>query len=163
MLCVGRLVEYKGVQHAIGALERLPEYDLIVAGAGPYRETLEALAADRGLSDRVEFPGFVDHDRLPGLYAGAEALCALSSFEAYGLTVQEALAAGTPCVVRPRGGLQQWVGRPGCVAVEGVSPERVAAGVREAVGSKVGREGLVSWEEMGERLVAIYRGCLGGE
>jgi glycosyltransferase involved in cell wall biosynthesis len=43
---VGCLVEYKCVQHVVRALTdpRLAGFDLVVAGSGPYRDRLEAMA-----------------------------------------------------------------------------------------------------------------------
>jgi len=111
LLCVGRLEEYKGVQHVIRALPELPEYDLVVAGSGPYRDELEQVAHEEEVADRVDFLGYVDDERLPGLYAGADVYVTMSEFEAYGMTVAEALAAGTPCVVREEGALEVWVNR----------------------------------------------------
>ena len=129
LLCVGRLEEYKGVQHVIRALPALPEYDLVVAGEGPYREQLADIAVEVGVADRVQFLGYVTEQRLPGLYAAAEVHVTLSEFEAYGMTVGEALAAGTPCVVREEGALLDWTDRPGVVGLETTTP----ADLRSAV------------------------------
>jgi glycosyltransferase involved in cell wall biosynthesis len=117
LLSVGRLEEYKGVQHLIAALPELPEYDLLVAGSGSYREELERRAREAGVADRVEFLGYVDSDRLPRLYAGAAAHVTLSSHEAYGMTVAESIAAGTPVVVRESGALVDWTRERGVVGV----------------------------------------------
>jgi len=136
LLSVGRLAKYKGVQHAIRALAKLPDYDLLVAGCGEYRDELERHARDASVADRVEFLGFVDDDRLPELYAGADALLSLSSFEAYGMTVAESLAAGTPCVVRTAGALVDWVDRPDCVAVDERRARRRRGGNRPGGGPR---------------------------
>ncbi|USZ68051.1 glycosyltransferase family 4 protein [Halorussus salilacus] len=157
LLCVGRLEEYKGVQHAVRALADLPEYDLLVAGSGDYRDELERLAREAGVADRVAFLGYVESDRLPGLYAGAEAYLALSVFESYGMTVAEALASGTPCVVREAGALVDWTDRADCVGVESVAPEDVAAGVRAAVGRDAPDAALPTWDDVTERVLAVYR------
>ena len=166
LLTVGRLVEYKGVQHAIRALDRLPSYDLVVAGSGPYRETLERTAERAGVTERVTFRGFVPDAELPGLYAGASAFLALSGVEAYGMTVAEALAAGTPCVVRPGSALEEWAGRADCVAVEeaGTSdptPDAVAAAVENAVGQPAPSDPLPTWASVVERTAGVYRATLG--
>ncbi|PSP54490.1 glycosyltransferase family 1 protein [Halobacteriales archaeon QS_1_67_19] len=156
LLCVGRLEAYKGVQHAVRAIAELPEYDLLVAGAGDYRPKLERIAGEAGVADRVAFPGYVSDERLPRLYAGAAALLALSSFEAYGMTVAEALAAGTPCVVRRAGALTDWIDRPDCVGVASPEPKSVSRAVREAVELTAPAEPLPTWEDVTDRLLAHY-------
>lgn len=155
LLSVGRLEEYKGVQHAIRALSVLPEYDLLVVGSGDYRDELKRLARKTGVADRVEFFGYVDDDLLPKLYAGADAYLALSEFESYGMTVAEALAAGTPCVVREAGALVEWTHREDCVGV--TNPD---TGLEEAVRAAVERnapaEALPTWDDVTDRLLTVY-------
>jgi len=156
LLCVGRLERYKGVQHAIRALPELPEHDLLVAGSGDYRPELEEIAREAGVADRVDFLGYVADERLPGLYAGAEAYLALSAFESYGMTVAEALAAGTPCVVREAGALVDWVDRDDCVGVTDPGPAAVSAAVRRAVERDAPAAPLPSWDDVTECVLAAY-------
>lgn len=156
LLCVGRLEAYKGVQYAIRALSELPEYDLLVAGSGDYRSELERIARESGVADRVEFLGYVADERLPGLYAGASAYLLLSEFEAYGMTVGEALASGTPCVVRTGSALDDWTANPGVVAVDEVSPESVAGAVREVKEAVPDGTRVVDWATVVDRIEARY-------
>lgn len=130
LLTVGRLVEYKGVQHVIRTMKSLPGYDLLIAGSGPYREQLEQIAREESVTEQVEFLNYVDDEVLPGLYAGAEVYVTMSEIEAYGMTVAEALAAGTPCVVRRAAALQDWTQKRGVVAVSSVTPESIQQAVR---------------------------------
>jgi glycosyltransferase involved in cell wall biosynthesis len=130
LLTVGRLEEYKGVQHVIRAMAVLPEYDLLIAGSGSYREQLEQIASDEGVAAQVEFLGYVDDEALPGLYAGAEVYVTMSEFEAYGMTVAEALAAGTPCVVRDEAALQDWGGVDGTINITTTTPESIQQAVQ---------------------------------
>lgn len=156
LLCVGRLEEYKGVQHVIRALTELPEYDLVVAGSGPYRDELERISREEGVDERVEFLGYVDDERLPGLYAGADAHMTLSEFEAYGMTVAEALAAGTPCVVRLSGALSDWSRYQSVVGVENVNPANVADACRSAVQSHTGDVEIPTWSDVATRVMEKY-------
>ncbi|ELZ98901.1 glycosyltransferase [Haloferax mucosum ATCC BAA-1512] len=157
VLTVGRLEEYKGVQHAIRALSELPEYDLLVAGSGDYRDELEQIAARAGVSDRVEFLGYVADEDLPGLYAGAAAYVTLSEFEAYGMTVAEALTAGTPCVVLNAAALTDWTTEPGVVGVSDTESARVASAVREASKrTNPAAETVIDWDTVVERLLDVY-------
>jgi glycosyltransferase involved in cell wall biosynthesis len=156
LLCVGRLEEYKGVQHAIRALSALPEYDLVVAGSGPFREESERIARETGVSDRVKFLGYVDGERLPRLYAGARVFVSMSSFEAYGMTVAEALAAGTPCVVREAAALEDWSSHDGCVGVEDLDPDAVANCVRTAAERHVVPGDIPTWETVTDEIIGRY-------
>jgi glycosyltransferase involved in cell wall biosynthesis len=155
LLCVGRLEEYKGVQHVVRALTELREYDLVVAGSGPYRDELERIAREADVSDRVDFLGYVDDERIPRLYAGATVYLALSKFEAYGMTVSEALSAETPCVVREAGALQDWVRRDGVIGVSKPTPLEVSAAVRSVVGGSPSGS-ISTWNDVVVRLVDIY-------
>lgn len=155
LLTVGRLEEYKGVQHVIRAMPELEKYDLLVAGSGPYREELERIAAEKGVADRVEFLGYVDDSRLPGLYAGADVYVTMSGFEAYGMTVAEALAAGTQTVVRSAAALSDWAGTTGVTAVSDMFPGSIAAAVEDTVGTSPAVD-VLTWEGVTDYEEALY-------
>ena len=156
LLCVGRLEDYKGVQHAIRALPELPKYDLLVAGAGEYREELEQIARESGVSERVEFLGYVDDQRLPGLYAGATAYLLLSKFEAYGMTVGEALASGTPCVVRTGSALDDWRTNPGVVGIPDSEPGSVAQAVADIRNVDTDETKVMTWDAVVDEIEGRY-------
>jgi len=156
LLAVGRLEEYKGVQHVIRTLPELPSYDFVVVGSGPYRDELERIARESGVAERVDFRGYVPDEALPGLYAGAEVYVTLSSFESYGMTVAEALAAETSCVVRAAGALTDWVDKPGVVGASDTSPATVAAAVRKA--TAINPEWTPpTWSQVVDQLLDVYR------
>lgn len=156
LLSVGRLEEYKGIQDVIRALGGLPDFDLIIAGTGPYREQLEAIARDIDVRGRIEFLGYVDTDCLPGLYAGASVYVTLSRFEAFGMTVGEALAAGTPSVVRTGSALDDWTRYTAVSAVDTDEPPVVAEAIRSMVGTNTSVR-PPTWNEVVENLIDQYR------
>jgi len=158
LLTVGRLVEYKGVQHVIRALADLPEYRLRVAGDGPYRESLEACARAEGVDDRVEFLGYVPDSELAQQYASADVFVSMSSVEAAGITVGEALAAGTPAVVRPSKGLRDWARRDDCCSAE---PASLAEAVGRVRSLSAPSEPLPTWDQAVDELEVIYRNAVG--
>ncbi|MCD2205022.1 glycosyltransferase family 4 protein [Halobacterium sp. KA-6] len=156
LLCVGRLEEYKGVQHVIRALPDLPDYDLVVAGSGPYREELERVARNEGVASRVNLLGYVDHDRLPRLYSGADVYITLSEFESYGMTVAEALAAETPCVVRGTGALTDWTEENSVVSLTDIDPVIIANAITTVEKRQVHAE-LSRWNDVVHDTTTIYR------
>ncbi|WP_042663823.1 glycosyltransferase family 4 protein [Haloferax sp. ATB1] len=158
LLTVGRLEEYKGVQHVIRSMTGLPEFDLLVAGSGPYRDELERIARRAGVEDRVEFLGYVDSEMLPGLYAGADVYVTMSEFEAYGMTVAEALAAGTPCVVRNAGALVDWGANEGVVLIDSTDSTSTIDALRRGMQTKVNTTCLAGWNEVTDNVEETYHG-----
>lgn len=153
LLTVGRLEEYKGVRHVIRALPKLPGYDLLIAGSGPNRKELKQIAKEKEVYDRVIFLGYVADENLPSLYAGAETYVTMSEFESFGITVGEALAAGTPAVVRDTGALSEWGQRDDCVAA---SPKCIENAVRSIASTTAPQDDIPCWDDVVEKLANCY-------
>ncbi|WP_331072255.1 glycosyltransferase family 4 protein [Longimicrobium sp.] len=100
----GQLIARKGVDTLLRAFARLhaPGAVAVVAGDGPDRDALAALARELGIAERVRFPGFVQPARLPGLFAAADAFVLPSHAEGWGVVVPEAMAAGLPVLASER-------------------------------------------------------------
>ena len=110
VLCVRRLVRRVGVDtlvEATAALRaRVPDALVLVAGRGPLQAELEARIAALGLERHVRLVGFLPDDLLPSAYRAADlSVVPTAALEGFGLVTVESLAAGTPCVVTPVGGL----------------------------------------------------------
>ena len=101
---VGALIPRKGQQFVIRALARLP---LGPSRAGRHRArpgTLEALAREAGLAERVHFLGSLDHTLLPVVLSAADAMVLPSASEGLANAWVEALACGCPLVITDAGG-----------------------------------------------------------
>jgi glycosyltransferase involved in cell wall biosynthesis len=99
LLSVGRLETYKNVQHTIQALAHLEStYILRIIGDGPDRTRLEQLTKRLGLQDRVAFLGEVRDEDVRRWFRTARVYVSMSTHEAFGITLYEALAAGTNVV-----------------------------------------------------------------
>ena len=103
ILSVGALTRTKGVHVLLEAFAilapRRPAARLRFAGQGFLRETLEARARELGVADRVEFLGYVPHERVPDLYAKARVAAFVPvAEEAFGRALFEAWGAGVPLV-----------------------------------------------------------------
>ena len=93
-----RLQPHKGVQDVIRAfaVAAQPGWTLRVVGDGPYRAELEQIAQHCGISDRVEFTGWVESksERLRDILAHASVFVSMSRFESFGVSAAEAIASG---------------------------------------------------------------------
>jgi glycogen synthase len=109
---VGRMVPEKGVQVLLEAVpEILPAYNdvkFVIVGGGD-RAHLEQLAADLGVSHRVQFTGYIDDDTLIKLYKIIDVAVYPSLYEPFGIVALEAMAAKVPVVVSDVGGLREVV------------------------------------------------------
>jgi glycosyltransferase involved in cell wall biosynthesis len=103
-VCAGRLEPEKGV---VEFLETLPadfDAELTIIGAGAELERCRQICARRGWQERVHFPGRLSHAQTLAHIADAHVLVQPSRFlESYGLTLIEALAAGTNVLASDRG------------------------------------------------------------
>lgn len=112
----GRLAIEKGLETLFRSINtmRMAGLDcrLSLAGAGPLRSTLDRLSRDLGLSEAVEFLGWLSEDRLASFYDSLDLFCLPSISENQGLVAQEALLHGVPVVATKVGALPEVV-RPG--------------------------------------------------
>ena len=121
---IGRLDVQKGFDVLIHAFRGLPGADLRlhVAGEGPERARLEALAAG---DDRIVFLGRCDPVRA---MAGMDAVAMPSRWEAFGLVGLEARAAGRPLLAARVDGLRDQIAAGATPVAPGVTAWRAALG-----------------------------------
>jgi glycosyltransferase involved in cell wall biosynthesis len=92
---VCRLVWEKGCSDFLSIIERLPDrWHGVICGDGPQRDQLQRECEQRGLANRIYFLGSLD-DVTP-VYEAIDAYAFVSRYDAFGLTVAEAMAAGVP-------------------------------------------------------------------
>jgi len=114
IFCIRRLVSRMGLEDLIDAMAvvkpLVPEVLLVIAGKGPLAAQLQARIVARGLEGNVRLAGFVPDDTVPLWYRAANlSVVPTVSLEGFGLTTIESLAAGTPVLVTPVGGLPEAV------------------------------------------------------
>ncbi len=99
LLVAGRLEAYKRVDQVIDVLALLSNrFRLVIVGDGPMRLSLQEQVAALGVAGRVTFTGQVSDPQLIAWYRRANVVVNLSSAEAFGLTVIEAISAGCQVV-----------------------------------------------------------------
>jgi glycosyltransferase involved in cell wall biosynthesis len=123
VLAVRRLVRRMGLEDLIDAMALLKKHRgsdamLLIAGKGRLADELQQRIVEKGLENDVKLLGFVPDERLPELYRAATiSVVPTVALEGFGLITAESLAAGTPVLVTPVGGLPE--------AVEGLSRDLV--------------------------------------
>ena len=113
LVYVGRLEAYKRIDWLLDVLARLvprqPDARLVVIGRGQDGSRLERRVRELGLSERVQFAGFVSDAERDAWLARARVCVCASLKEGFGLTVIEANAVGTPNVATDAPGLRDTV------------------------------------------------------
>lgn len=112
LISVGNLVENKGHHIAIEALASLPDFRLVIAGEGPQREALQAVAQQHNVTSRVQFLGRVDQAELGQYYGAADISVLASTREGWPNVLLESMACGTPVVATSVGGVPEIVTSP---------------------------------------------------
>lgn len=173
LLAVRRLVHRTGVDRLIDALPQvraaMPRVLLCIGGTGALRPALEARVQELGLDDCVRFLGYVADEQLPLAYRAADLnVIPTTALEGFGLTAVEALAAGTPSVVTPIGGLPEILSPlcPGLVCAS-TTAEAIASVLIEALSGRLALPSdaacrafaieRFSAELMARRVATVYR------
>ena len=158
-LWVHRLVSYKRPLEVAEAFRELPDLRLTMVGVGPLEASLRA-----ALPANVELLGLAAARALAELFAGAGGFIHVGE-EDFGISMVEALAAGTPVLAADRGGARDIVrpGEDGVLSRTAPTPSRSAPGVRELAGRAWDADALrrsaerFSEERFRERLAEVLR------
>lgn len=111
ILIVGTVERRKNLDALVRLLPDLPGARIVSVGPPTsYRNECAAAARRLGVTDRVEFRGYVDRRHLLDLYASCAVVAVPSQYEGFGYAAAQALCAGVPCVVSDRGALPEVVG-----------------------------------------------------
>lgn len=151
--------------------QRHPEARLTVAGSGPERGALEALAHELGLGDAVVFAGRLDRADVAALYRRATLMLNPSRTDNTPNSVLEAWACGVPVVSTRVGGVPCLVdhGRTGLL-VPAQDPAAMAEAAlslieQPALHAAMAEAGLreaqrYTWDQVRPLLLATYRRVL---
>lgn len=173
---VGRLDEpKKGLSVFLAAARLLaaefPRARFAIVGDGPARSALEARAAREGVGHRTVFAG--ERRDVPSVMGAFDLFVQPSLWEGFGITLLEAMAAGTPVVASRVGGVPEVVedGASGILVAPG-DPRALARGcaallrdrdlaLRLARSGRARVETSFRVEGLVERTAALYRDLLG--
>lgn len=153
--CVGVLLPDKGQEWLIRALAELrkeiPGARLLLAGDGPCRPRLEALAKELGIAEAVLFPGFVKE--IETVYAALDVFLLPSFFEALNNSLLAAMAYEIPSIAFNRGALGEIIehGKSGLL-VSGSDVAEICGAIKNMLrdpefAKKSGQQGRARVEE----------------
>lgn len=143
----------KGVARVLGALPELPDVQYVIAGDGPERKRLVALAADLGVNERVHLLGALPN--VAPLLQAADAFVLLATGEASSLSTLEALACGLPVLVSDEPPFDELVPPAQRIARDALAllPARLAAALSQGQGEAAA---LPSWSEVAGQYLAMW-------
>ena len=177
VLTVRRLVRRMGLDTLIEASQSIrrtiPDALVVICGAGQLRADLERRIEAGGLAGSVMLGGFISDELLPLAYRAADlTVVPTVALEGFGLIAAESLAAGTPVMVTPIGGLPEVVAAlaPQCV-LAGTSAADLADGISGALAGRIPMPGAdacrsfarerYAWPIIARQLREVYAGASG--
>jgi glycosyltransferase involved in cell wall biosynthesis len=135
LICVARLVERKGIQHLLRAMQAMQhDVHLTIVGEGNYKQELINIADQYQVSDKVTFHGYCPREYLVELYSASDIFVLPTMAESFGLVFIEAMACGLPVIGTTVGGVPDIVTKENGILVE---PDDYR-GVRDAIDTLAG-------------------------
>ena len=111
-----------------------PRATLALAGDGPERTRLTALAADLGISESVSFLGQIPESSMPSFLQSLDVYVQSTPGEAFSTSLVQACAAGLPIVASDVPGISEvFHNREDALLVEPRNPSALAAAIGEAL------------------------------
>jgi glycogen(starch) synthase len=173
LVAVRRLARRMGLENLIDAVDQVrkkePSILAVLAGTGPLAAELADLVEQKNLRDHVKLAGFVPDADLPVAYRAADLSVVPSiALEGFGLVVLESLAAGTPVVVTPVGGLPEVVSALSKdLILDGSSADHLAEGLATRL-SALGKlpsdtacqayaKDNFDWPVIAKRVIGVYK------
>jgi glycosyltransferase involved in cell wall biosynthesis len=173
LLFVGRLSPVKRLDLLFDALplvkKTIPDIKLKIIGRDwGVKSKLIETAKELKISNNIEFLGGMPFDKLIEHYNRAKVFVLTSKYEAFGITIMEAIGCGTPVVVTSVGGVPEVVGDSGILCKE--NAESVAKGILEVLTNsekyddlkkktQIRRKGF-SWDDIAKRVKVVYEEIL---
>jgi glycosyltransferase involved in cell wall biosynthesis len=162
LLYAGRLERFKNIHLIVDAMPYLPrDFKLCIIGQGSYREHISEQIRNLQLENRVHLMGAVSDQELYRWLRTCSAFVTLSSYESFGITVLEALAAGKPVVVNDKWGLYELARAfPEAilpVRAESISPAALARHMEQACSMEVNVNlEAYDWDRIAQSIASVH-------
>ncbi|GAB4331246.1 MAG: glycosyltransferase family 4 protein [Flammeovirgaceae bacterium] len=111
VLFLGRMTHQKGTEYLVETAEKLckkmPDVRFLVAGDGDKLRDTMKLARQKGISDKMQFVGFLDRKAVAEAISKADAYFMPSVSEPFGLSALEAAKMQVPVVISKQSGVSE--------------------------------------------------------
>lgn len=128
------------------------QFRYVIGGRGPELARIKALVEELGLQGLVEVAGYLDDNRIAALHAEADVFLHPQveidggrDFEGFGITIADAMAAGTAAIVGKDGGAPELID-PGVsgLVIDGRDDSQLEAALRRLLEDASGRRAMAS-------------------
>ena len=169
----GRVEEEKGLPELFIAMKKVskqvPEVKLTLVGEGNQMQNYKRMVAEQGLSNRVEFSGWLDTQAIQQLATKCSLGVFPSRIESFGLSVIEAMAGGLPVLATCAGAIPENIedGITGTL-VPPENPNALADALIKALKDSAIHEALAckakdvvrqkfSWDRAASQMIKLYK------
>lgn len=165
---LGRITMQKGPEYFVEAaslvLQRTRNVRFCMAGSGDMLNQMIELAAQRDITDRFHFPGFMKGRQVYEAFRDSDVYVMPSVSEPFGISPLEAMQCGVPSIISKQSGCAEILSK--CIKVDYWDINAMADAIysictNEGLYDYLQEEGLkevnqITWEKVGQRIRALY-------
>lgn len=170
---LGRITMQKGPEYFVEAaalvLKRTRDIRFCMAGSGDMMNAMITLAAERGIADRFHFPGFMKGKQVYECLKASDVYIMPSVSEPFGISPLEAMQCEVPTIISKQSGCAEILDK--CIKVDYWDIHAMADAIYSICNNPslydyLKTEGkkevdAITWDKVGERILARYRKLLG--
>lgn len=165
---LGRITMQKGPEYFVEAaakvLDRTKGVRFVMAGSGDMMEKMIYLAANRGISDRFHFPGFLKGKQVYEMLKRSSVYVMPSVSEPFGISPLEAMQCGVPTIISKQSGCAEILDKAIKVDywdIDSMSDAIHSICTYDAMADYLEKEGKnevdeIKWEYAGQKVRTIY-------
>lgn len=169
---LGRITMQKGPEYFVEAanlvLQRTRNVRFCMAGSGDMLTAMIELAAQRGITDRFYFPGFMRGKQVYEAFSKSDVYVMPSVSEPFGISPLEAMQSGVPSIISKQSGCAEILDK--CIKIDywdinAMADAMYSLCTNEGLYKYLQEEGLkevnqITWEKVGERIRNLYEEVL---
>lgn len=165
---LGRITMQKGpeffVEAAHKVLEKTEDVRFVMAGSGDMMDQMIRLVAERGISDRFHFTGFMRGKQVYEIYKASDVYVMPSVSEPFGISPLEAMQCGVPSIISKQSGCAEildYAIKVDYWDVDALADAMYSLVTYPAMHKFLSEEGLrevnnITWEDVGLKVRSIY-------